>query len=219
MADLGPPDVAGAVDGEQPGAIGRPGIERARPRALNGADGTVRRREPGCRPPTPCPPGLVLHDVSDAPGGHGGVVVRQVKDRPRTEDGRPAPRLEAQEPHPGQALVADVGPDVRLGERAEPGDRGHPARGHVGHHERDDADPGHSVEELELEARDVGQETRGDRGLDRPVREQQVEPAHPKQPRSTHGGEAAQPSGTSSSPGSANAVVPRADPAAAIASR
>ena len=148
---------------------------------------------------------------------HPGAEVRQVERQPRPLDRDPARRVKAQEPHPASALMAHVRPDVDLGERTGPWRGGQPARGDIGHPERDDAEVGAIVERVDLE---LGRDERPER-LDRhrPVREQQVVPAHAHDPRTAARVHRGQPSGASSSPGSANAVPPRDAPATDIASR
>src|SRR3954467_4722012 len=113
--------------------------------------------------------------------------IRQVEDEPRSPDDRPRPRVEAQEPDPTIArpiAAPEVGPEVELGESPEPAGRRDPARRDLGHRERHDPDPCLVLECVELELR-WDQPFEGCR-IDGPMGEEQVDPAHPDEPRRAH---------------------------------
>ncbi len=112
---------------------------------------------------------------------HPRSVVGQVERRPRALDRQPAPSVQAQEPDPSPTAPTDVGPDVDLGECAWAGWGGQESRCDVLHPERDDAQPGLTLERVDLEALRDQRAERLDR--DRPMGEQQVDPAHPHDPR------------------------------------
>src|SRR5690242_288219 len=82
---------------------------------------------------------------------------------------------------------SDVCPHIQLRERAGPRDGGQEPNSHVLHPERDDPEPGLSLEGVDLE---LGRDERLDRVHGhRPVGEQQVRPAHAPDPRlSAHPG-------------------------------
>ena len=81
----------------------------------------------------------------------------------------------------GQAPTRHVRAHVEFRESAEDGRRGKSPWSDVGHPEWHDAQPRLTVESVQVEAE--GDERTQGIGFERPVREQEVEPAHPHHPR------------------------------------
>ncbi len=179
-ADASPPPSAA----KRPHAVRQPRLERARCRhARRGRSGgsAPSKRAGGPRRSVRGSTGS-RPSLAHVPGRHRGVEVRQVEAGPCPLDRAMAARVEAEEPDAGPALVAHVGPDVELGEcagarrRREARAGRRPPSGTA--RSPSQARPSKSVE---LEA--VGQLRPERVGIDRPVGEQQVHPAHAHDPR------------------------------------
>ena len=100
---------------------------------------------------------------------------------PRPDHRHAAGRIKAEEPHPRPAAIADVRPNVELGEGTEHRRRGQAAQADVLHPERDDPEVGAPLEGIELEFRWDARPKRV--RIHRPMGEQEVDPAHPHHPR------------------------------------
>ena len=180
VPDLGPQDPPRPVHREQPLAIGQERLERAGHRELDRPGRPIPGLEPRRRAATIDPDRAVVDDLAHVADRHRRLVVRQVERGPGALDRGPAAGVEAEEPDARAALVADVGPDVELREGASDRWRGQAPRAHVLHPERHDTQVGAAVEEIELQP--LGHEWPDRGGLDRPMGEQQIDPAHPHDP-------------------------------------
>ena len=109
---------------------------------------------------------------------HPRVVVGQVEQASGQVHGDRVGRIEAEEPDAGVAVrQADVGPHVGFVEAREPPDGGESDRPHSGHGERDQADVGRPVKQVQLQL--GGDEAAQGLGRKRPVHEEQVAPFLP----------------------------------------
>ena len=196
MVDLGPHDPPAAISGEQTHPAGEPVLERSRGGGRSGPGRSIPGDERS-RCAAPIRASRAIRDLVAGPGRcHLGPEVRQVEHRSSAHDDRPARGIERQEEHTGSTDAADVRANVELRERAQAWDGRErtqawdrdTARRDVRHRERNDAEPRRTVEGVELEA--CRHDRRQRRRLDRPVGEQEIEPAHPDEPRSGHPGSA-----------------------------
>src|SRR3954453_7414103 len=171
VVDLGACE-ASSVGRVQAVALRQEPLERARLRVEHGAVRAVAAAKPA--PSLFDPRALVRDPLAVTRRRHARVEVRELVRASRGLHGKPARRIEAEEPDPGLVVERDVRPHVQLEERAHAGQRHEPAPAEPGELEGRDPDPGAAVVDVHLELRG---DTRPD-GVrrDAPVREEQVLP-------------------------------------------
>ena len=112
---------------------------------------------------------------------HARAMIREVKEAASAPHGERVVGIQTEEPHTGLSLVLDVEAHVELGERGDARQIRQATRHHALHAERYDTHPRRPVVLLDLEGRrhECAQFRRGNG----PMREQEVAPALPHEPR------------------------------------